>query len=183
MKSVPFLFSLLLGVLLSGCQTTHSLPQPEVDFSRPLPAVHVSVVGDIPDYEIRNDLRRRGTFEQVLEGHSEDGYNLLVKSSSNYMGFHNLPTMFLSAFTLFLVPVPISWDSEAVFVISRGDRRLGAYYVANHTDQYRNLFVGTSGRDEHIQRLVDVFIAQALASPFGRAESQEASVGADNPTP
>src|SRR5690606_17792243 len=102
----PFLLvsSLLLVALLSGCQTTHSLPQPDVDFSRPLPEIHVNVVGDIPSYEIRNDLRRRGTFEQVVEGHSTDGYNLLVTSRSNYMGMHNIPKMLLSAFTFFLVP-------------------------------------------------------------------------------
>lgn len=162
MKRVLAIFMLLVGALLSGCQVTHSLPQPNMNFNQPLPEIHVSVIGDIPSYEIRNDLRRRGTFEKIIEGGSADGYNLLVISKSNRMGLHNIPKMLLSAFTMFLVPAPVSWDSEVGFVLSQGSQPLSTYYISNHTEHYLGLVVGSQGRDEHVQRIVDRFIAQVL---------------------
>jgi hypothetical protein len=165
---------LLLSLLLGGCQATHSLKAPEVDYAQQLPEINVSVLG-MPDWMLRDDLRRRGTFEQVNSGVSRDGYNVLVIANSNIGGLQ--PQLLLSAFTLFLVPVPVSWDSKVLFTVSRGDQVLGVYAIYNHTSTWRGLFNASGGQFEHVQLIADTFIAQVLKDQPFKHESQKREAG------
>lgn len=159
---------LFLGVLLllGGCQVTHSLKTPDGDYSQSLPAINVEVVG-LPSWMLRDDLRRRGTFDEVKAGRSEEGYNLLVIANSDVGGIQ--PQLFLSAFTMFLVPVPVSWDSTVIFSLSHGKEVLGIYTVHNHSESWRGVFNASGGQFEHLQLVTDTFIAQVLKDqPFHR---------------
>lgn len=162
-----------LVLLLSGCQTTHSLKTPEVDYSERLPAINVNVIG-LPSWMLRDELRHRGTFEEVRVGRSDDGYNVLVVANSNVGGIQ--PQMFLSAFTLFLVPVPVSWDSTVVFSLSHGKKVLGIYTVQNHSSAWRGLVNPSGGQFEHVRLISDGFIAKVLKDqPFNREAMQRAA--------
>ncbi|WP_285417153.1 hypothetical protein [Pseudomonas sp. efr-133-TYG-5] len=166
---------LFLGLLLllGGCQATHSLKAPVVDYNQALPAINVDVVG-LPSWMLRDDLRRRGTFEEVKAGRSEDGYNLLVIANSDVGGMQ--PQMLLSAFTLFLVPVPVSWDSTVIFSLSHGKEVLGVYTVHNHSESWRGAFNASGGQFEHLQLVTDTFIAQILKDqPFHREAMKRAA--------
>ncbi len=166
---------LFLGLLLllGGCQVTHSLKAPDVDYSQPLPAINVEVVG-LPSWMLRDDLRRRGTFDEVKAGRSEDGYNLLVIANSDVGGIQ--PQLFLSAFTMFLVPVPVSWDSTVIFSLSHGKEVLGIYTVHNHSESWRGAFNASGGQFEHLQLVTDTFIAQILKDqPFHREAMKRAA--------
>lgn len=155
---------LMLG--LGGCQTTHSLKPAEVDYRQSLPPINVSVIGPIPGALIRNELRRRGTFEQVLDGHSAEGYNVIVAANSDYFGWQNIPLGLLSALTLFIVPAPATWDSQVVFHVSRGDQPLARYLISNHTSSWRGWVNLDGGQYPHVQRITDDFIAQMLKDPI-----------------
>ncbi|WP_438300940.1 hypothetical protein [Pseudomonas sp. NMS19W] len=166
---------LFLGVLLllGGCQVTHSLKTPDGDYSQSLPAISVEVVG-LPSWMLRDDLRRRGTFDEVKAGRSEEGYNLLVIANSDVGGIQ--PQLFLSAFTMFLVPVPVSWDSTVIFSLSHGKEVLGIYTVHNHSESWRGAFNASGGQFEHLQLVTDTFIAQVLKDqPFHREAMKRSS--------
>ena len=166
---------LFLGLLLllGGCQVTHSLKTPEVDYNQQLPGINVEVVG-MPSWMLRDDLRRRGTFDEVKAGRSVDGYNLLVIANSDVGGMQ--PQMLLSAFTMVLVPVPVSWDSTVVFSLSHGKEILGVYTVHNHSESWRGVFNASGGQFEHLQLVTDTFIAQILKDqPFQREAMKNAA--------
>lgn len=160
-----FLLLLVLMLGLGGCQTTHSLKPAEVDYRQALPPINVSVIGPIPGALIRNELRRRGTFEQVLDGHSTDGYNVIVMANSDYFGWQNIPMGLLSALTFFIVPGSTTWDSRVTFHVSRGDQPVAKYLVINHTSSWRGWANVDGGQYEHVQRISDDFIAQMLKDP------------------
>ncbi|EJZ56979.1 hypothetical protein I1A_001292 [Pseudomonas fluorescens R124] len=166
---------LFLGLLmlLGGCQATHSLKAPDVDYSQQLPAINVNVLG-LPSWMLRDELRRRGTFDEVRAGRSEDGYNVLVVANSDVGALQ--PQLFLSAFTLFLVPVPVSFDSTVVFSLSHGKEILGVYAVHNHTESWRGAFNSSGGQFEHVRLITDTFIAQVLKDqPFHREAMKHAA--------
>ncbi|MCU1770314.1 hypothetical protein [Pseudomonas sp. 13B_3.2_Bac1] len=166
---------LFLGLLmlLGGCQATHSLKAPDVDYSQQLPAINVNVLG-LPSWMLRDELRRRGTFDEVRSGRSEDGYNVLVVANSDVGALQ--PQLFLSAFTLFLVPVPVSFDSTVVFSLSHGKEILGVYAVHNHTESWRGAFNASGGQFEHVRLITDTFIAQVLKDqPFHREAMKHAA--------
>ncbi|MBY8957745.1 MULTISPECIES: hypothetical protein [Pseudomonas] len=166
---------LFLGLLmlLGGCQATHSLKAPDVDYSQQLPAINVNVLG-LPSWMLRDELRRRGTFDEVRAGRSEDGYNVLVVANSDVGALQ--PQLFLSAFTLFLVPVPVSFDSTVVFSLSHGKEILGVYAVHNHTESWRGAFNASGGQFEHVRLITDTFIAQVLKDqPFHREAMKHAA--------
>lgn len=166
---------LFLGLLmlLAGCQATHSLKAPDVDYSQQLPAINVNVLG-LPSWMLRDELRRRGTFDEVRAGQSEDGYNVLVVANSDVGALQ--PQLFLSAFTLFLVPVPVSFDSTVVFSLSHGKEILGVYAVHNHTESWRGAFNASGGQFEHVRLITDTFIAQVLKDqPFHREAMKHAA--------
>ncbi|EUB88093.1 hypothetical protein [Pseudomonas sp. GM30] len=166
---------LFLGLLmlLGGCQATHSLKAPDTDYSQQLPAINVNVLG-LPSWMLRDELRRRGTFDEVRAGRSEDGYNVLVVANSDVGALQ--PQLFLSAFTLFLVPVPVSFDSTVVFSLSHGKEILGVYTVHNHTESWRGAFNASGGQFEHVRLITDTFIAQVLKDqPFHREAMKHAA--------
>ncbi|RON90172.1 hypothetical protein [Pseudomonas fluorescens] len=166
---------LFLGLLmlLGGCQATHSLTAPDANYSQQLPAINVNVLG-LPSWMLRDELRRRGTFDEVRAGRSEDGYNVLVVANSDVGALQ--PQLFLSAFTLFLVPVPVSFDSTVVFSLSHGKEILGVYTVHNHTESWRGAFNASGGQFEHVRLITDTFIAQVLKDqPFHREAMKHAA--------
>jgi hypothetical protein len=166
---------LFLGLLmlLGGCQATHSLKAPDANYSQQLPAINVNVLG-LPSWMLRDELRRRGTFDEVRAGRSEDGYNVLVVANSDVGALQ--PQLFLSAFTLFLVPVPVSFDSTVVFSLSHGKEILGVYTVHNHTESWRGAFNASGGQFEHVRLITDTFIAQVLKDqPFHREAMKHAA--------
>jgi hypothetical protein len=165
---------LLLVLLLGGCQTTHTLKAPVADYSsQQLPAISVNVLG-LPSWMLRDELRRRGTFEEVQAGTSNGGYDVQVIANSNIGSLK--PQLFLSAFTLFLVPVPVSWDSKVLFSISHGKEVLGVYLVNNHTESWSGAFNANSGQSAHVQLLADTFIALVLKDqPFKREAEKKAA--------
>ncbi|MDR8365071.1 MULTISPECIES: hypothetical protein [Pseudomonas] len=164
---------LWLTLLLGGCQATHTLKAPEVDYNQRLPVINVSVMG-LPSWMLRDELRRRGTFDEVKAGRSADGYNVLVIANSDVGALQ--PQMFLSAFTLFLVPVPVSWDSTLIFSVSHGTEVLGVYTVHNQTKSWRGAFNASGGQFEHVQLIADTFIAQVLKDqPFRREALKNAA--------
>ncbi|NBF04477.1 hypothetical protein GV819_19535 [Pseudomonas sp. Fl5BN2] len=167
------LMVLMLG--LGGCQTSHSLKPAEVDYQQSLPAIKVSVIGPIPGGLIRNELRRRGTFEQVLDGYSADGYNVIVVANSDYFGWQNIPLGLLSALTLFIVPAPATWDSRVIFHVSRGEQPVAKYLVSNHTRSWRGWVNLDGGQYQHVQRITDDFIAQMLRDPIFKPKAPVAS--------
>ena len=154
---------------LGGCQTSHSLKPAEVDYQQRLPAISVSVIGAIPGGLIRDELRRRGTFEQVQSGFSVDGYNVIVVADSDYFGWQNIPMGLLSAMTFFIVPARATWDSQVMFHVSRGDQPLAKYRVSNHTRSWRGWANLNGGQYQHVQRITDDFIAQMLRDPQFKA--------------
>lgn len=123
---------------------------------------------------LRDELRRPGTFDEVRAGRSEDGYNVLVVANSDVGALQ--PQLFLSAFTLFLVPVPVSFDSTVVFSLSHGKEILGVYAVHNHTESWRGAFNASGGQFEHVRLITDTFIAQVLKDqPFHREAMKHAA--------
>ncbi len=170
-----WLMVLMLG--LGGCQTSHSLKPAEVDYRQTLPAIRVSVIGPIPGGLIRDELRRRGSFEQVQQGFSADGYNVIVMADSDYVGWQNIPLGLLSALTLFIVPAPATWDSHVLFHVSRGDQPLAKYRVSNQTHSWRGWANFDGGQYQHVQRITDDFIAQMLQDPLFKAKAPVAQNG------
>ncbi|RBJ84914.1 hypothetical protein C3L29_007545 [Pseudomonas sp. MWU12-2534b] len=163
------LLVLMLG--LGGCQTSHSLKPAEVDYQQALPAISVSVIGAIPGGLIRDELRRRGTFEQVQSGFTADGYNVIVMADSDYFGWQNIPMGLLSAMTFFIVPGRVTWDSQVMFHVSRGDQPLAKYRVSNHTRSWRGWANLDGGQYQHVQRITDELIAQMLQDPQFKAQA------------
>ncbi|UXY50979.1 hypothetical protein [Pseudomonas tohonis] len=163
MKKCMLLLAALL--LLTGCQIHHTLKEPNIVLGEPLPPINVVMSGDVPAPLIRNYLRGTGAFEQVTEGYDRDGYNLVVISQSNYWRWHNIPRMFLSAFTFFLVPAPTYWDSRIGFLVSKGEKPLRSYEIANHTEHRIGLIPTGDARGANVRVIVDTFVAQVLADP------------------
>lgn len=60
--------SMLMLLALTGCQVTHSLPEPQLAREPLLPEIHLQIAGPVPGHWIRNELRQAGVFEQVAEG-------------------------------------------------------------------------------------------------------------------
>ncbi|MDT3418993.1 hypothetical protein QF008_000724 [Pseudomonas protegens] len=168
-RQLWFLMVLMLG--LGGCQTSHSLKPAEVDYQQRLPAISVSVMGAIPAGLIRDELRRRGTFEQVQPGFSADGYNVIVMANSDYFGWQNIPMGLLSAMTLFIVPGRTTWDSQVMFHVSRGDQEVAKYRVSNQTRSWRGWANTDGGQYQHVRRITDDFIAQMLQDPQFKAQA------------
>ncbi|MGC5702806.1 hypothetical protein J4P02_21615 [Pseudomonas sp. NFXW11] len=169
-----FWLSLVLMLALGGCQTSHSLKPAEVDYQQALPAISVSTMGPIPGALIRNELRRRGTFEQVQQGFSADGYNVIVMADSDYFGWQNIPMGLLSALTFFIVPARATWDSQVMFHVSRGDQPVAKYRVSNHTRSWRGWVNLDGGQYQHVQLITDDFIAQMLRDPQFQAKAPAA---------
>lgn len=155
--------SLAMLMLLGGCQVNHTLPEPMLDHELTLPQVSVQTLGSVPGPLIRNHLRSTGVFEQVREGFDPAGYNIQIVSVGDYYGFSNLPNQFLSAFSLFIIPASVSWDTVLTFRVTRGKEEVATYRVDNKTTHYNGLFVHPDGRDDNIRRIVDSFAARAQA--------------------
>ncbi|MQA52781.1 hypothetical protein [Pseudomonas piscis] len=162
------LIALLALLALGGCQTWHSLPPVQLEPARELPVIHVSGMGDLTSAPLREALARRGAFADVQRGHDPEGYNVIVLAQSDLEDQHNLPLTLLSACTLFIVPAPVSWNSQMMFHLSRGDRPLAKYMIDNRTRAWRGLFNPDGGRNEHLQRIADDFIAQMRKDPSWR---------------
>ncbi|TBU80214.1 hypothetical protein DNK06_10580 [Pseudomonas daroniae] len=152
-----------LLMFLGGCQVNHTLPAPTLNHELTLPQVSVQTLGPIPGTLIRNHLRSVGVFEQVRGGFDPGGYNIQVLSVGDYYGFSNIPTQFLSAFSLFIIPASVSWDSELVFRVTRGQEEVATYRIDNRTTHYNGLFVHPDGRDDNIRRIIDNFAARVQA--------------------
>ncbi|PYC29280.1 hypothetical protein DMO17_00860 [Aquipseudomonas alcaligenes] len=152
--------SLLMLLALSGCQVTHSLPEPQLAREPQLPEIHVQIAGPVPGHWVRNELRQVGVFEQVAEGRDPSGYNLRVVSLGDYSTARHIPKLLLSAFTLFTVPVPVSWDGRMSFELSRGEQLLARYDIANQTRHYMGLFAHANGANENVRLIVDEFVAR-----------------------
>jgi hypothetical protein len=147
-------------LVLSGCQVTHSLPEPQLAREPQLPEIHVQIVGPVPGHWVRNELRQVGVFEQIAEGRDSRGYNLRVVSLGDYSTARHIPKLLLSAFTLFTVPVPVSWDGRMRFELSRGEQPLTHYDIANQSRHYMGLFAHANGANENVRLIVDEFVAR-----------------------
>lgn len=163
MSNLPRILSLAILMLLGGCQVNHTLPEPTLDHEQTLPPVSVQTLGLVPGTLIRNHLRSTGVFEQVREGFDPGGYNIQVVSAGDYYGFSNLPNQFLSAFSFFIIPASVSWDSALTFRVTRGQEAVTTYQITNKTTHYNGLFVHPDGRDDNIRRIIDSFAARVQA--------------------
>lgn len=163
MSNLPRILSLAMLMFLGGCQVNHTLPEPTLDHEQTLPPVSVQTLGLVPGTLIRNHLRSTGVFEQVREGFDPGGYNVQVVSTGDYYGFSNLPNQFLSAFSFFIIPASVSWDSALTFRVTRGQEAVTTYQITNKTTHYNGLFVHPAGRDDNIRRIIDSFAARVQA--------------------
>lgn len=163
MSNLMRLLSLAMVMFLGGCQVNHTLPEPTLDHEQTLPPVSVQTLGSVPGPLIRNHLRSAGVFEQVREGFDPAGYNIQVVSVGDYYGFSNLPNQLLSAFSLFIIPASVSWDSALTFRVTRGQEEVATYQINNKTTHYNGLFVHPDGRDDNIRRIIDNFAARVQA--------------------
>lgn len=152
-----------LLTMLAGCQVTHTLNEPPTSLTPRLPAVSVQVTGAIPGDRIRNHMRSLGVFEQVREGHDPNGYNLIVQTHGDYMGARNIPNQLLSAFSLFLIPAKVNWDTRMEVHLLLADESLRRYNFANHTSHYNGLLVHPDGRGDNYRRLVGHAVAALQA--------------------
>lgn len=152
-----------LLMFLGGCQVNHTLSTPTLDHDLTLPQVSVQTLGSVPGTLIRNHMRSLGAFEQVREGFDPGGYNIQVLSVGDYYGLSNVPIQFLSAFSLFIIPAPISWDLELTFRVTRGHQEVATYRIDNTTSHYNGLFVHPDGRGDNVRLIIDNFVARAQA--------------------
>lgn len=163
MSNVLRLLGIAMLLFVGGCQVNHTLPEPTLNQQLTLPQVSVQTLGSVPGPLIRNHLRSTGVFEQVREGFDPGGYNIQVVSVGDYYGFSNIPNQLLSAFSLFIIPASVSWDTVLTFRVTRGKEEVATYRVDNTTTHYNGLFVHPDGRDDNIRRIIDSFAARVQA--------------------
>lgn len=163
MNNLLRVLSIAVLGLLGGCQVNHTLPEPTLNQQLTLPQVSVQTLGSVPGPLIRNHLRSTGVFEQVREGVDPGGYNIQVVSLGDYYGFSNIPNQFLSAFSLFIIPASVSWETEMTFRVTRGQEEVATYRVDNKTTHYNGLFVHPDGRGDNIRRIINSFAARVQA--------------------
>lgn len=163
MSNLLRVLSIAMLAFVGGCQVNHTLPEPTLNQLLTLPQVSVQTQGSVPGPLIRNHLRSTGVFEQVREGFDPGGYNIQVLSLGDYYGFSNIPNQLLSAFSLFIIPASVSWETEMTFRVTRGQEEVATYRVDNKTTHYNGLFVHPDGRGDNIRRIINSFAAQVQA--------------------
>lgn len=158
------LLPLLAGLLLGGCQTTHSLAPAQPDYGQAqFPPVAVVSSGDLPDYRVRNLLRATGQFERIDPAPlGADAYTVLVRNQSSIGKPSGLEQalLVLDSATLFLIPMPAQVDSSFEITVMHGKKTLKQYSYRNHSSSFFQLFhpVGPV-QEEHLKRVVDSFVA------------------------
>lgn len=163
MSNLLRILGIAMLAFVGGCQVNHTLPEPTLNHQLTLPPVSVQTLGSVPGPLIRNHLRSTGVFEQVREGFDPGGYNIQVVSTGDYYGFSNIPNQFLSAFSLFIIPASVSWETQMTFRVTRGQEDVTTYQVDNKTTHYNGLFVHPDGRGDNIRRLIEGFAARVQA--------------------
>jgi hypothetical protein len=156
MKSCLPLFALLL---LAGCAATDTLPdRPLTDGQAYLVPLHVMVDDPLRAAELRNALRATGVFENVQTGAGEPGdYSARIQFKSD----HEIPAMpliFLSAATLFLMPLSNGIDTRTDITLLHEGKVLKQYSYRNLTHKYTWLLdQGGEMQEQNIQRIARAF--------------------------
>ncbi len=156
MKSCLVLCAL---ALLAGCAATNTLPQRTLtDGQAYLVPLHVMVDDPMRAAELRNALRATGVFENVQTGAGEPGaYSARIQFNSERK-IPPMPVVFLSAATLFLMPLSNGIDTRTDITLLHEDKVLKRYSYRNLTHKYTWLLdQGGEMQEQNIQRIARAF--------------------------
>ncbi|KXG79481.1 MULTISPECIES: hypothetical protein [Pseudomonas] len=160
--------SLLLtaGLLLGGCAGTQTLPDPQIrDGLDYLPPITVMVDSLEHSYELRNYLRESGVFSSVESGSAPEGQTQVMVKLDAQRKVAPMPLLFLSAATLFLLPLQSDMDTKADFTVMRDGKVLNRYHYENYMAKYAWLLdLGIPERQENIRRVARAFARDMQAA-------------------
>lgn len=145
--------------LLTGCATTHSLPERTLpDGKEYLQPIHVMVDDPLNAAQIRNQLRETGVFRSVETGIGKPGdYTVLIRYNSQ-RDVPPFPVVLLSAATLFLLPLSISIDTTTEFSLQHDGKPLKQYSYRNVTRKYSWLLDGPGAMElVNVNRIARAF--------------------------
>ncbi|BAP45346.1 putative lipoprotein [Pseudomonas sp. StFLB209] len=153
----PMVFAACL--LLGGCAGTQTLPDPQIEAGRDyLPPITVMVDSLEHGAELSNYLRESGVFSKVENGSAKAGETQVMVNLNVKRELAPMPLVFLSAATLFLLPLQNDMDSRADFTVMRDGKVLKRYHYENYMGKYSWLFdLGVPERQENIRRIARAF--------------------------
>lgn len=157
---------LAAGLLLGGCTGTQTLPDPQIEAGRDyLPPITVMVDSLEHGSELRNYLRESGVFSKVETGTAKDGETQVMVNLNVKRELAPTPLLFVSAATLFLLPLKNDMDTKADFTVMRDGKVLKRYHYENYMGKYSWLFdLGVPERQENIRRIARAFARDMQAA-------------------
>ncbi|WPN96445.1 hypothetical protein [Pseudomonas sp. MUP55] len=145
--------------LLTGCATTHTLPERALpDGKEYLKPIHVMIDDPLNAALIRNQLRETGVFRSVESGRGNAGdYSVWVRYTIE-RDMPPFPVVLLSAATLFLMPLSVSIDTTTEFSLQQNGKQLKQYSYRNVTHKYSWLLDGPGGMEpQNVNRVTRAF--------------------------
>lgn len=148
------------STLLAGCAVTNTLPEhPAPDGQDYLAPIHVMVDSPMDAANVRNSLRETGVFRSVEAGSGVPG-GYSVRARFNSTRDISTPLIFLSAATLFLIPIPQTYDTQIDYTLLRDDAVLKHYHYRNVTRKYTWLLdPGGEMQGQNLDRISQAFAA------------------------
>ena len=156
---MKFCLTLCALLLLAGCAATDTLPdRPLTDGRAYLMTLHVMVDDPLRAAELRNALRATGVFENVQTGAGKPGdYSARIQFQSG-REIPPMPVIFLSAATLFLMPLSNGIDTRTDITLLHEGKVLKQYSYRNLTHKYTWLLdQGGEMQEQNIQRIARAF--------------------------
>lgn len=163
MKKTLFLSA---SLLLAGCAGTQTLPDPRIEQGQDyLPPIAVMVDSLEHGTELRNYLRESGVFSKVENGAAGEGETQVMVKLDAQPKVAPFPLLFLSAATLFLLPLQSDLDTKADFTVMRDGKVLKRYHYENYMAKYAWLLdLGVPEREENIRRVARAFARDMQAA-------------------
>lgn len=150
---------LTASLLLAGCAGTQTLPDPKIKTGEDyLPPITVMVDSLEHSSKLRNYLRESGVFSKVDTGTAGEGETQVMVKLDAQRKVAPMPLVFLSAATLFLLPIQNDMDTRADFTVMRDGKVLNRYHYENYMAKYSWLLdLGIPEREENIRRVARAF--------------------------
>lgn len=148
------------STLLVGCAATNTLPErPAPDGQDYLAPINVMVDSPLDAASVRNSLRETGVFRTVQSGGgAPGGYSVQARITTTRD--ISTPLIFLGAATLFLIPIPQTYDTQIDYTLLHDDVALKHYHYRNVTRKYTWLLdQGGEMKGQNLDRISQAFAA------------------------
>lgn len=157
---MKYILIALGSTLLAGCAVTNTLPErPTPDGQDYLAPIHVMVDSPLDAANVRNSLRETGVFRTVEAGAAAPG-GYSVRARLDSTRDISTPLLFLSVATLFLIPIPQTYDTQIDYTLMHDDVALKQYHYRNVTRKYTWLLdQGSEMQGQNLDRISQAFAA------------------------